>query len=83
LNVKILDFLSSVTIQDLVDHVLHNKDIDTLNSKLDDKNHALSAKDIQQKNTLRRKKQLSQAPIVNSIFNFGMALEGMEKNGNE
>ena len=28
------------------------------------------------------KKQLSQAPIVNSIFNFGMALEGIEKNGN-
>jgi Rrf2 family transcriptional regulator, iron-sulfur cluster assembly transcription factor len=81
LNVKILDFLSSVTIQDLVDHVLHNKDIDTLNSSIG--GVAPSVKAIQQKNTLKRKKQLSQAPIVNSIFNFGMALEGIEKNDNK
>ena len=78
LNVKILDFLSSVTIQDLVDHVLHNKDIDTLNNSIG--GVTPSAKEIQQKNTLKRKKQLSQAPIVNSIFNFGMALEGIEQN---
>ncbi len=81
LNVKILDFLSSVTIQDLVDHVLYNKNIDTLNRSID--GTAPTIRKIEQKNTLKRKKQLSQTPIVNSIFNFGMALEGIEQNGNE
>jgi len=80
LNLKILDFLSSVTIQDLVDNVLHNTDISSFNNKI---KCEASEKTIisKPKDKIRPQRNLPQTPMINSVFNLGFMLgeEGNEQ----
>ncbi len=67
LNSKILDFLSAISLEDLVNNVMHNQPLICNDS--DNKDKPINISKITAKNT-QNKDIKSKTPIINSIFNF-------------
>jgi Rrf2 family transcriptional regulator, iron-sulfur cluster assembly transcription factor len=80
LNSKILDFLSAISLQDLVDHVLHNQPLDCATQPVNIAPPKTRRKNLDTDNQISKLNQLNQlkpakqvkikVPIINSIFNF-------------